>query len=489
MDDDRTGSDFAKAFLSKLIGFSISTWISFGLSFISVPIVTRLFAPEEVGKINLFGTYLTLFSLVALFGLDQSFIRFFNEPPSKNNKNGLMIICLLFGVIASIMIITFLFLFYQKISIEISGQISIIIPLCLGLSLFANLFVKYIGLYYRMDNNVLLYSIQAIAFAFISKILHIVVAIKDPTHIGAIIVQTIGYCILAVLFSIISYRNILKSREECKLYFDKETVTELMKFGIPLLPVTMLSWLNNSISQLLLKRFVSFSAIGIYTNAVAVAGLMGLIQVGFNTYWIPFLYSNYQTERSNIAKIHRMVTYAMSLFGLLIILGQDLLYLFIGTNFRDSKVFFPLLLLSPICYTIGDTTGMGIEIAKKNYFHIVIFSISVGFNLLISVILLPQIGVMGAAIAAALTSILRLTIQTFIGQGYYRMVDDYRKMIVAIITISIAAILNIVLIDSLLFRTVCIALLIVLLSVFNKRELAYGLRFVRGILSFRRNAR
>jgi len=45
---------FAKNIFIKTCGFSILTWISFVLSFISVPIIIRLFVPEKLkNKLNL----------------------------------------------------------------------------------------------------------------------------------------------------------------------------------------------------------------------------------------------------------------------------------------------------------------------------------------------------------------------------------------------------------------------------------------------------
>ena len=47
-------SNNSRGFVKRLIGFSSASWISAAISFISTPIITRLFLPQEVGKINLF---------------------------------------------------------------------------------------------------------------------------------------------------------------------------------------------------------------------------------------------------------------------------------------------------------------------------------------------------------------------------------------------------------------------------------------------------
>jgi O-antigen/teichoic acid export membrane protein len=471
------GSRFAKDFFSKFVGFSIPTWVSFFLSFLSVPITTRLFLPEEVGKINLFATYLTLIHLLALLGLDQSFIRFFNEPPSENDKNSLMLICLMFASVSFVVVSFFLFLFFPQVSMEISGEVNLLISICLSLSLIANIMMRYVGLYFRMENNIFLYSLQAILFTFIARLFYIVVALWKPTHQYAIISSTIGYCLLAIIFSIVIIKLKFKGRVNSKITLDKATIIDLFGFGLPLLPISLLSWLNNSLSSFLLHRYVSYSAIGIYTNAVAVAGIIGLVQAGFSTYWAPFIYANYQTEKENIAKVHRMITFLITAFGLIIILAQDLIYLLVGTSYRESRVFFPLLLLSPICYTIAETTGMGIEISKRSYLNIYVFLSSVGLNLLMSVVLMPHIGAIGAAIASGASSILMFTLKSLIGQKYYKTELNYFKTIASILIIVVASIVNLLFIDSITSRNLVILFLLFVLCLIWKTELLFAIKF------------
>jgi len=301
MDDIKTKNEkgFAKEFLAKLIGFSIPTWISFVLSFISTPIVTRLFIPDEVGKINLFTTYLTMFNVIVLMGLDQAFVRFYNEPPSKNDKRSIMYICLIFTSLMAIFVSAVVTMLGKRLSIEITGELNIIIPVCLIISIFANMFLRFSSLYYRMQNNILLYSVQVIALTIIAKLVYTIVALWSPTYDNAIIAMTIGYSIVAITFFAVQGKELCRS----KPLLDRETISELFRFGLPLLPVTLLSWLNNSMGQLMLKKYVDYSAIGVYTSAVSVASIISLLQAGFNTYWAPFVYSSYKTQNEKINSV------------------------------------------------------------------------------------------------------------------------------------------------------------------------------------------
>ena len=72
-------AETGKSFIRKLVGFSLVTWVSFIISFLSAPISTRLFDPSVLGKINIFNTYTNLWGVLILIGLDQAYVRFYYE--------------------------------------------------------------------------------------------------------------------------------------------------------------------------------------------------------------------------------------------------------------------------------------------------------------------------------------------------------------------------------------------------------------------------
>ena len=76
-------AETGKSFVKKFVGFSVVTWISFIISFLSAPISTRLFDPSVLGKINIFNTYTNLWGILILVGLDQAYARFYYERPNN----------------------------------------------------------------------------------------------------------------------------------------------------------------------------------------------------------------------------------------------------------------------------------------------------------------------------------------------------------------------------------------------------------------------
>ena len=126
-------SNSKNAFLKNMIGFSMVTWISFALGFLSSPIATRLFEPAELGKVNMFFSYTALMGSVCYLGLDQVFVRFFREPPAGRSKTTLFSFCLGIAVLASLLLTAGLCFFWQRLSIGVGGKPSVGIFVCLCL--------------------------------------------------------------------------------------------------------------------------------------------------------------------------------------------------------------------------------------------------------------------------------------------------------------------------------------------------------------------
>lgn len=475
--ENNTVSVSGKNFIKKLAGFSAATWVSFVLSFLSSPITTRLFSPEEVGKINLFSTYMNMFLMFAYLGLDQAYIRFYFDPPEGQSQKGLFTICLLLSEAFAGVLTIGIFLFWSPLSVGISGSESFIIAVCLALALIANIAIRFFNLAARMKSKAGLYSIQTIALSVINRFLYVLVAFWNPNHLYAIVLLTGGYLLMTLILFIIQSRNCLTR----SFRLSSGMAKALFSFSLPLVPVSVLSWANNSVGQLFIRNYVSFAAIGIYTNAVSIANLVNLLQTGFNAYWTPFVYENYQTRQSQIQKVHRLITFCAVAMGLCIVLGQDIIYLLLGEKFRAGKAFFPFLLLSPICYTIAETTGVGINLSKKTYLNVITFAANVAVNILLCVILLPTIGVAGAAIASCASAMVMLIIKTILGEKYYACVTNFPQTFGAIAILFGAALIN-WLVSAAVLKYAIVAALLALLILIYRQEAKYLFRFGMGIL-------
>ena len=414
-------TETSRSFVKKFVGFSIVTWVSFIIKFLSAPISTRLFAPEVLGKINIFNTYTNLFGTLVLIGLDQAFARFYIERPNNRTIGYLFTFC--FGITYALLSIIIILSISVRdfLSWQLFQETDNLLLYLFFISVFCSSTLRYLNLSYRMEKNIKMYTIQGILMTLVSKILYIGVGFWDPSYKPALIVLTVSHLILAVVFLLIQH-----NRFELIHDYDRLFTREMFKYAIPLIPVSVLMWANTSIPQLVMQKTMDYHSIGIFTSAVALANIILIIQSGFNIFWLPYTYENYKTQTGQFFKVHRYLLCVLTIFALLIILSQDVVFLILGEKYREAKCFFPFLILPPVCYIIAETTGMGIDISKKTYFNIVVFGCSVFVNVIFCLLLKSFLGIPGIAMAVALAGLTSMFIKTFIGQKYYRAVDNYR---------------------------------------------------------------
>lgn len=456
-----------KSFIKNFIGFSLVTWVSFALSFITTPISTRLFAPDVLGKINIFNTYSNLMGIFVLVGLDQAFARFYLERPNNRSLGYLFTFCFSIGYsILFVGIITAL-PFREFLSWQLFEEKDNLLLYLFFFSVFCTSTLRYLNLSYRMEKNMKMYSIQGILMTLVAKVLYLGVGFWDSSYKPALIVLTISHFTLAVVFLIIQHK-----RFERKLVFDIFFVKEMFKYALPLVPVSVLFWANSSIPQLVLQKTMDYHSIGIYTSAVALANVINIIQSGFNIYWLPYTYENYKTQTGQFYKVHRMLLCALTIFALLLILSQDVVFLLLGEKYRAAKSFFPFLILGPTCYIVGETTGLGIDLSKKTYFNLIVFTCSVITNVILCVLFQKWLGVLGVAIATASAAIVALTIKTYFGERQYHVVDSYYGMIFTLLSIISCAVVTLT-IPQIWSRSIIVGAVLIVACMFFRKEIFY----------------
>ncbi len=413
-------------FASRIFGFSMASWVNCIISLIATPVTTAVFAPEELGKVNMLNSYANIIIPFVYMGLDQAYVRFYNEPAGKNDSGSMFKLCLSLSAVLAIPTTLITLIMWKPISGEIIGYSSIFIYGCLILYVLATMLMRYAHLKARMDNNIWLFFIQSVLSTIIIKISFACVALISPTAENAIFFRTVLLFVVGSVF-------VLMAIKKCKgspVDRSKQVTTDLLKYSVPLFPTVFIIMLNTSLSQLILKNYVEYEMIGIYSNAVTMASIITIVQSGLNTFWTPFVYE-YRNEQTKIQKMHHLISFLLITCGFCIIAFQDLVYfILVDENYWGSKAIMGLLMISPISETISETLGLGIELSKKTYMKLPVYVVSILVNVGSCLLLIPRFGIVGAAMANAISSVTMLIIKSVIGEHYYRCSDNYTKLIV-----------------------------------------------------------
>ncbi len=455
-------------FIKKSIKFSFTSVISFMISILTVPIMTRLYAPEQLGHINMFNTVSSFCFYFALFGFDQSFFRFYNEPPKNISIKNLFTYCINITAIIFSILIVVLYFFRNDLSQIISDNNHMYIFMLICINIFAMVIIRYSSLIFLLEQKALYYSIQGLLVIVASKLVAIIIGFVRPDYFSVLVVMNIVLLIMSLMY-LINLRKMYDFNCTC---FDMEVIKNMAYYSLPLMPLTVISWFNDALSNLVLRKNLGFHEVGIYSSGVSVASLISIVQVGFNTYWGTYVYANYKTDNHRIQMVNRYITFLLVTFAILIMIFQDLIYIIIGPKYFASKLFFSFLIVSPICLTISDTTGIGIGISKKSYLHLISTSASAISNLVLCLLLLPIMGIAGAAVSAATSSLIMLVLRTYIGEKYYKCVQNYNLLIFTVFVLVFSSIISYLFNDSAIIRLALLTpLFLIMIKLYNKEAI------------------
>ena len=424
--------------LVSILKYSIATVINFLIYGISLLLVAWLVDPAVWGQADIFISTSTLFMNICILGLDQSFIRFFNEPPQPLDKYSLFGAC--FGLSGLVLIITAViscvFFPQQVLGIFFTEKMGNIYLAMLFLNAFMAMIGRYLNIMYRMEGSIKLYTIESVAMQFFSKMFYLVAVFINPSVENIILWFTIGMCLFAFIFL---WPNRSWVSFSPSVLFSKAN-RQLLPYGLALAPTAIMLWLNSLFSKIYISKTIGNGPAGVFSMVSLLSNVVAIIQAGFATFWSAFIYANYKTEQEKIKQVHDYLTFLIVEFLCVLLAFEDVIFFFLGPEYRSGMAVFPIMLLVPVFLIIAETTVYGISIAKKPVHDTIGIGLSVVCNILFCILLAPKFGLYGVCMALAGSNIVMFAYRTVVAQMFYRSVVSYGRtmLIIAIMFVLVA---------------------------------------------------
>lgn len=456
--------------LKLLAGFSMSAWINAVINFFIMPIITRIIAPQDLGRIDLFVTFCNMFVYASTLGMHQSYMRFFNEKIEGLTKRNLFSLSIKLSGLGAIFASIVCFAFNRYFSVSVLGYQTLSIAICMAIFIMFSGFIQILKTKPRMYGDVITYTIIVVVESLIIKLTYISIyytkSIEDSINI------------LIVMMALLTISGFLYSKKDIFVSINTikwTTICSILKYAIPTVPVMFITNVNASLPKLFLQHYWSTAEIGIYTGCLTLVSIINLMQAGLNVFWGPYVFENYKNNQNQIQLLHRIITFVIVVFGLGLLLTQDIIYLILGSNYRASEQFYGLLLAAPIFYTISETLGIGISINKKTYLNIVVVLVACVSNLLLCAILIPLFGNMGAAFSVMISSVLMLITKSMIGEKLYKVITNPIKTVTPIGIYLMASVLSSITYRDSLIHIIMVFSLIVVLLIIYRKEMTEGI--------------
>ncbi|RPI13540.1 MAG: hypothetical protein EHM58_18310 [Ignavibacteriae bacterium] len=263
-------------------------------------------------------------------------------------------------------------------------------------------------------------NITGVIVNLIFNILFIVILRKGIEYI--FYAQIISYLYIFII-SFVSVRKFFNVK------VDFLTIKKLTKFAHSFLYYGLFLISLDIIDRFFLSYFYDESTVGVYSACYRIGMVMNLLISGFRTAWIPFFMTMKDEENNKevFSKVFSYFVYAgMLLFLVIALFANDIVrihignfYLILAKDYWSGLVIIPYILLS--YFIFGLYTNLNIASYFENKISYLIISSCCGFaaNILLNIILIPSYGIIGAAIATALSYFIMFIVLYILSQKVF----------------------------------------------------------------------
>lgn len=407
-----------ESFIKQLLNVSIGTLITLVIGFFTTPVITRLVTTETYGVYSLFSMTSSIFLMFACLGLDQGYIRYYYLMETETKRNSLLKFCVLIPLLFVLLFgwVGVVVLRYQ------TGQHNNTISVLFFINVIALVLYRFSTLVLRMQSKTKLFSLINV----IHKLTYVCFAIvfihifSNDNAISLPIAYTLAYVITSTVGVVISKNKFFKKNS--RLYKSEIPFKEILRYSIPLLVSGGVFTIFQSLDKYCLNSFMGHSDVGVYSSAQSLMTVFSVIQSSFNTVWAPQAIRHFESNHSDTTyfkKMHEYIVVVMFSFGVLLILFKDIYVLLLGKSYRDAVSVLPFLVLNPVMYTISETTVNGLHFKKKSNWIVITVVLSALVNLVGNILLIPVLGIRGAAVSTGISYILFFILRTTLSKKVF----------------------------------------------------------------------
>lgn len=434
------------------------------LNFISLPILTSYLTPSEYGVVNYVNTVNLFLMALGFMSLNTYYLVYYFRVGDKIQQQKLLGNLSIFVIGVNIIFTFFSLLFGSKIFHLFGSNIDFYPYLVIGIiTNFFNILGVLPFALYRVQERPLPLTLLNVLKGILSFGLTIFLVIFFQFKaLGVLYSNMIVSIIFGVIFLNITYKNMIWN-------INWEQIKKALCFSLPLLPGSISFYLVSMSDRILIDKYLSLSALGIYGTASSLAMTLNIISSGAYKAFEPHFFKTYGTSTflPQFVKI-RDNFFFLILAGALGIsfFAKEFFILFTKPQYYIAYYYIPLILVGIISSSMGMLYRTIITARGNTKINSMITILGGLLSVSLNIILLSRIGI----IAACITSIITLGLMFIAAVFYSKVRISHYRIIISLLFSALVVYINVYLINieniviSILYKSIIYLSLIFLIS-------------------------
>ncbi|MBN1253252.1 MAG: oligosaccharide flippase family protein [Bacteroidales bacterium] len=417
---------------NQLKTYAVSETLAKGLNWVLLLALPKLISIENFGIISLIIAFENLILPISLNGQNVTILRFFDR--FKNHKNSffksIFKIFLKWNLIIIPIILVISLILYK------SGTFIIII-FSVPLLAYREIILNYL----RVISDTKRYfkirvSFQVLKFIFIVSLAFI----YPESHY----IYPIGL-LFAVIISVIQIFVFLKTEINFKLI--KNSKDNLSKvfflFGFPIIFHSLSNAVSMYINRYMIQYFMDEHSVGVFSFAYSLSfSLFFILYIG-SLIFQPLLY---KSKKADAKSEKNLTIYTNGVFIIISVASIVLWFLFpyilqyYKSDYLKSESVFKTLILATLFIPFYHQGNYRLTLKNKTHLLPIASGIAAFFNIILNIILIPKIGIVGAAYSTLISNIVIMLITNIYSYNLFKLKN--LVTIILLISTSIIIILN-----------------------------------------------
>lgn len=448
--------------------YTVSNIITKGITFISIPIFTRLMITSEIGIGTTYMSWQAILYTIATLSITSGSLNI-AMMHYKDERDRYQSAALSLTTVSAMIFAMIYIIFYSKLNKIISLNLSLVIIMLLSFFLMPAMDIWLTR--QRYEYNYKSTAIISITSSTVSIILSIIFVLflknNGAKNLGT--VKVITQNIVLLLFSAILYILILYKG---KCFYSKEYWSFTLKLSIPLIFHSLSKQVMDVSDRIMISNISGEEQAGIYGTIYSISTMILILWSAVNNSLIPFLFEKIKSkEYSQICKvINKILIFFAILVIMLILIIPDIINIILPNDFYKAIYIIPAISAGIYLTVLYNLFSNVLLFYKKTNYIMIATSISALINIILNYFFIPKFGYYVAAYTTLLSYII-LSIMQYIMMKIISKenIFDIKFIItISITTILLSLLCNILYINNVI-RYIILFILIFITIIFRKK--------------------
>ena len=421
--------------------YGLSSIVGRFLNFLLVPLYTNFLAKAEVGISGFLYSYIAFAFVIYGYGMDSAYMRFVASAEANEKKH--LVSAPFFSLLGSSFLFS-LIIYFTAVPIEglLNGATGrgdlvghaawiLFIRYSAWILFFDTLAIVPFA-YLRMQNKAKLFAGLRILNIVITIVLTVIMFVLLHMRVEVVFIANLIASALTSLVLLWIISPELTLRIPWKLY------KEMLGFGLPYIPASLAGIAIQVIDRPILKAMTNDETVGIYTANYRLGVLMMLVVGMFDYAWRPF-FLTHAKDADAPKMFSRVFTYFLALLMLVFITGtmfiEDIVRIrlfgghFIGSEYWGGLKIVPVILLAYVFTGAYVNFVVGVYLEKKTKYLPYATGAGAAANIIANYLLIPPLGIMGAALATLISYVVMAAGIYFPSQKFYHVEYEWGRIL------------------------------------------------------------